>query len=344
MVRHAPFPRLPTNVPYGRCRSRPGPVLASSAMAGSRRPLPDSMGVYLLAGVAVGAVYAALNTVFDRWDRSHHVFAGVVPLHIFVDQVLPIVTGALLGGALFLWQSRSRAADREAMRAEELATRLRSVEREQAVWVVATAALHDVRNPLHTLGLLLDELSDVPEPERSALVERARVQVERIRTSISSMRQLADAAKPDPVSFSLGDVVSDVVQAHEARTRGQSVTVTSHFEEVRVLADPMHVRIVIDALFTNALDALRGKSGRVDLALRADGGDALLRISDDGSGIDPELRARVFEPLATTKAAGLGLGLSIARALTRAMQGELQLVDREGFRTTFQVRLPRGEA
>jgi len=299
--------------------------------------------MYLLAGVSVGALYAGLNTVFDRWDRSHRVFAGMVPLHVFVDQVLPIVTGILLGLALFLWQSRSRAADREALRAEELATRLRSVEREQAVWVVATAALHDVRNPLHTLGLLLDELTEVPEGDaaRAGLVERSRVQVDRIRSSIGSMRQLADAARPEPVAFALGGLVRDVITAHDARMRGQSVTVTTHLDEVRVRADPMHVRIVVDALFTNALDAMRGRGGRVDLELHSEAGAAFLRISDEGTGIDPELRARIFEPLATTKSAGLGLGLSIARALTRAMQGELEIIEREGFNTTFQVRLPQ---
>jgi two-component system sensor histidine kinase PilS (NtrC family) len=299
--------------------------------------------MYLLAGISVGVLYAGLNTVFDRWDRSHRVFAGMLTLHVLVDQVLPIVTGALLGVALFLWQSRSRAAHREAIRAEELATRLRSVEREQAVWVVATAALHDVRNPLHSLGLLLDELAEVPEgdAERTGLVDRARVQVHRIRTSIGSMRQLADAAQPEPVAFGLAAVVREVVDAHEARARGQSVTVSTRFEDVQVRADPMHVRIVVDALFTNALDALRGRGGKVDLELRDASEGAILRISDDGSGIDRELRARVFQPLATTKPAGLGLGLSIARALTRAMQGELEIVDREGFATTFQVRLPQ---
>ncbi|MBI2395536.1 MAG: HAMP domain-containing histidine kinase [Deltaproteobacteria bacterium] len=314
---------------------------APRATAGRR--LPAGPGVYLLAGVAVGAIYAALNTVFDRWDRSRHAVAGVFSLHSFVDQVLPIVTGALLGLAVFLWQARSRAADREAMRAEELATRLRSIEREQAVWLVTSAALHDVLNPLHALGLLLDELGEIPEGDaaRERLVERARVQVERVRTSIGSMRQLADAARREPVPFALGDLIRDVVGAHEARARGQGVTVTTRFEDVRVRADPMHVRIVVDAVFTNALDALRGRGGRVDLELRAAPEGAILRVSDDGAGIDPELRARIFEPLATTKSAGLGLGLSIARALTRAMQGELEIVEREGFVTTFQVRLPR---
>lgn len=317
--------------------------MAGAPRATAATRLPTGVGVYLLSGVAVGTIYAALNTVFDRWDRSGHAVAGVFSLHSFVDQVLPIVTGGLLGVAVFLWQARSRAADREAMRAEELATRLRSIEREQAVWLVTSAALHDVLNPLHALGLLLDELAEVPEgdADRERLVERARVQVERVRASIGSMRQLADATRREAVPLLLGDVVREVASAHDARIRVQSVTVTTRFDDVRVRADPMHVRIVVDALFTNALDALRGRGGHVDLDLRAAPEGAILLVSDDGVGIEPELRARIFEPLATTKPAGLGLGLSIARALTRAMQGELEIVERPGFTTTFQVRLPR---
>jgi signal transduction histidine kinase len=100
------------------------------------------------------------------------------------------------------------------------------------------------------------------------------------------------------------------------------------------------MRIVLDALLTNAVDVLHGRGGRIDLELTTRGADAVLRVSDDGPGIDPDLRARLFEPLATTKPTGLGLGLSIARALSRTFGGDLALIDRPGFRTTFELRLP----
>lgn len=312
---------------------------SSSARIRSTRDL----GIYLLAGVGVGIGYAALNTLFDMLDRSHRIFAGSDVLHVVVDRVLPVITGALLGAALFAWRSRSRDASTAAVRAEALASRLRGVERDQAVWLVATAALHDLRNPLHSLGLLVDELSDVPagEAARAVLVERVRVQLERVRDSVSSMRRLADAANPVPVELSLSTLAHEVVESHRASSRAQGIELGEEIgRDLRVHGDPLHMRIVVDALVTNAIDVLHGRGGRIDLELTTRGAEAVLRVSDDGPGIDPDLRARLFEPLATTKTTGLGLGLSIARALSRTGGGDLELVDRPGWRTTFELRLP----
>ncbi|MGZ6062022.1 MAG: sensor histidine kinase [Polyangiales bacterium] len=319
--------------------------MSASATSSSTRRLHSTrdLGIYLLAGIGVGIGYAALNTLFDVLDRAHRVFAGSSVLHLVVDRVLPVITGALLGAAIFAWRSRSRDASRAAVRADDLAARLRGVERDQAVWVVATAALHDLRNPLHSLGLLVDELSEVPadDASRSALVERARVQIDRVRESVATMRRLADAANPVPVELSLSGLVREVVESQRASARAHEVTFSGEIEDdLRVRGDPLHLRIVLDAVLTNAIDVLRAHGGHVDVELAHGSGTAVLRISDDGPGIDPALSARLFEPLTTTKSTGLGLGLSIARALSRSGGGDLALVDRPGWKTTFELRLP----
>ena len=68
-----------------------------------------------------------------------------------------------------------------------------------------------------------------------------------------------------------------------------------------------------------------------------DNGRAIVRVSDDGPGIDSAFGAAVFDPLRSTKSRGLGIGLSIARALARAMKGELVLEDGPG--TSFRLEL-----
>jgi two-component system C4-dicarboxylate transport sensor histidine kinase DctB len=73
----------------------------------------------------------------------------------------------------------------------------------------------------------------------------------------------------------------------------------------------------------------------------------VVRVGDDGPPIDPGVRDSLFEPLRTTKAEGLGLGLPIARALARAMRGDVALEDGEGVRGAgkmFRVELPLREA
>ena len=68
-----------------------------------------------------------------------------------------------------------------------------------------------------------------------------------------------------------------------------------------------------------------------------------MRVRDDGPPLDPGVRATLFEPLRTTKAQGLGLGLPIARALARAMRGDLALDEGEGGTKSFRLELPLGE-
>jgi signal transduction histidine kinase len=67
---------------------------------------------------------------------------------------------------------------------------------------------------------------------------------------------------------------------------------------------------------------------------------ALLDVTDTGSGIAPEDLDRIFEPLFTTKARGLGLGLSVARSLVAANGGEISVTSERGRGSTFTVRLP----
>ena len=92
----------------------------------------------------------------------------------------------------------------------------------------------------------------------------------------------------------------------------------------------------------NSLDVLRarGGAGKVGISVTHDHGEALVRVQDDGPGIEEGIGDKIFEPLATSKARGLGLGLSIARALARSMRGEIVREQRAGWSTTFLLRLP----
>jgi signal transduction histidine kinase len=97
---------------------------------------------------------------------------------------------------------------------------------------------------------------------------------------------------------------------------------------------------VVLNLVLNALDATP-RGGRVRLALRAAGGEAELRVEDEGPGVAPELRERVFEPFFSTKPdAPGGLGLAISRRIAEEAGGALRLEDAPGGGSCFALRLP----
>jgi signal transduction histidine kinase len=111
-----------------------------------------------------------------------------------------------------------------------------------------------------------------------------------------------------------------------------------------VMGDPGGVKQVVLNLLKNAADALEETGGtvRISAAAAPDGRAAVVTVADDGPGIDSELRARIFDPFVTTKAAGrgTGLGLSICRRIAEAHHGTLEVDAAPTGGAVFTLRLP----
>jgi two-component system sensor kinase FixL len=103
------------------------------------------------------------------------------------------------------------------------------------------------------------------------------------------------------------------------------------------------VRIVFANLFRNAREAMP-QGGRVAVTARLAGDAVETDVSDTGVGIPPDLLSRVMEPLYSTKARGLGLGLAIARAILEKNKGSLRVASEPGRGSTFTVRLSAAPA
>ena len=108
---------------------------------------------------------------------------------------------------------------------------------------------------------------------------------------------------------------------------------------VAARADATYVRTILENLIDNSLCALRAEGGgSIVVRLTVEPNRAVVSVSDDGPAIEGEARAHLFEPLRSTKTHGLGLGLPIARALARAMRGDLSLD--AGGKKLFRLELP----
>jgi signal transduction histidine kinase len=106
-----------------------------------------------------------------------------------------------------------------------------------------------------------------------------------------------------------------------------------------VLADPDQLRIVLTNLIRNARDAMP-EGGRLSVTAAKVDGLVEIAIADTGVGIPAESLRRIMEPLYSTKARGLGLGLAITRAIVEKHHGEVRVISEQGDGSTFTVRLP----
>jgi signal transduction histidine kinase len=87
------------------------------------------------------------------------------------------------------------------------------------------------------------------------------------------------------------------------------------------LGDPVLVEWAFEALIKNALDALSGRGGIIAVRVEAVGRTARVTVRDDGPGVSPEVRTRLFEPGVSTKPGGWGLGLALTRRIVEQQHG-----------------------
>lgn len=299
---------------------------------------------YVIPGALAGVVYVVFD-IFSEAKLAEGTLTGVLaPAHAIVDHSFPILAGGLLGLCSYQLRLHKRlhVAEQAAERAEILRMRLQKVERDQAVWVVAAAILHALNNPLHALGLLLDEQShpDIDRDRQLELNERARVQVSRALDHLATLRSMHTLGEPALKCVALDQLASSL--AGELDLIGPSDRVSVRVDcpgPVNAKADPLFVRTILENLLDNSLQALRETSGgSIIIQLAFEGGLAVVRVVDDGAPLSPDAQATLFDPLHTTKAHGLGLGLPVARALARAMRGDLYLETVEPKR--FRLELP----
>lgn len=310
-----------------------------------RKKWPLAVNVAL--GALAGALYVAFDLISEARLRAGTLTGSLASAHSLIDHSIPVLAGALIG--LSVYQNRLRArlaiAEESASRAEALRVRLQKVERDQAVWVLAAAVLHELNNPLHAIGLLLDEHQACRgnDAERDALVQRAHAQAQRALSHLETLRSM-QTGEPETQRIALGSMIRALVSDVDPLAQAAGVTVQARCEsEAYVLADPGYLRTILENLLDNSLHSLQGsQGGTVTLSLRTADKLVVVSVSDDGPELDENVRRTLFDPLGTTKSHGLGLGLPIARALARAMGGELALD--ANARKAFRLELPQEPA
>lgn len=202
---------------------------------------------------------------------------------------------------------------------------------------------HELRNPLGVMTNAIYYLDCVirdPDPSVREYLDILRQQVALSERIVSDLLDFARIKPPRHESISLSTLV------HSQISRlGIPPGITSRNEmpddAPMISADAVQVGQVILNLISNAVQAM-GDSGELGIRTRHDDANVTLMISDTGSGVPAEIAEKIFEPLFTTRARGLGLGLAVSRGLAQANGGELRLESMSN-PTVFSLTLPRAD-
>ena len=226
--------------------------------------------------------------------------------------------------------SKLRAAEESLIRREKLAL----------VGQLASSVGHEIRNPLGVMSnavfYLETIMPDAPQEVREYL-QILRNQVQVSAKIVNDLLDLSRSSVPRREQVGVQTLVAPRLQKYAMNGTVIETDIPADLPTVDV--DPVHAGQVIDNLLTNAAQAIDGR-GTIKVRARRAGEFVAVEVSDTGPGVAPENASRIFEPLFTTKARGIGLGLALSKTLAQANGGDLTLVSGAGESARFTFTVP----
>jgi two-component system sensor kinase FixL len=263
--------------------------------------------------------------------------------------VSPILSssGAIIGASKIVRDITAQR--RNEAHIQELQAELAHVARLTTMGQMASAIAHELNQPLTAVANYASALGRVlanPNADR----DRARVIVDRIRQQTTRagevIRRLREHVAKRTSTRQPEDVNAVVKEAVElglvgTQYRGVDTAIELDAAVGTAMLDRIQIGQVIINLVRNAVEAMEASDTRkLTVSTRAVSGMVEIAVTDSGPGIAPEVEERLFQPFITSKAAGLGLGLSICRELVEAHSGRLSASPGAAGGTTFVITLP----
>jgi signal transduction histidine kinase len=230
--------------------------------------------------------------------------------------------------------ARLQQREREILRADQLA----------AVGQLAAGVAHELRNPLTSVKMLVQVLREELEARGLPAEDLTVIELEirRMERTLQTFLDFARPPKPELRPLDVSEAVRRTLALVGGRARKQNVTLDFSPPEppVFIQADPEQMQQLLVNLALNALDAMP-RGGTLEVCVdRSSPTQVVLRVRDTGSGIAPELMARLFQPFVSGKETGLGLGLVTSKRIAESHGGTIHADSLPGGGACFVVRLP----
>ena len=265
----------------------------------------------------VDASEATRRAWIAELDRIHPplIQPGVGTIHYGALPAARAFTGlAVLQGAMFLclvflavWAMRERV----------------SAARDRLWVAMARESAHQLGTPLMSLTGWIDYLREHPDTPGSELVAHLEADAQRLERVAKRFERIGRPARREPVG--LGTVAERVVAYFRPRlpTLAHSVTIalTSPGAGPTATGDPVLIEWALEVIVKNAVDALSGRGGRIDVEVQVSDSLGRVTVRDDGPGVAPDVQHQLFEPGVSSKTGGWGIGLALARRIVEQQHG-----------------------
>src|SRR5437762_4419992 len=219
-------------------------------------------------------------------------------------------------------------------------------ERLRAFREVARRVAHEIKNPLTSMRIAVDQLERTVGRADGLTAGRSETAIQVLAAETDRLdrlaKEFADFGRLPEGPRSEVDIVELLEELGRTTVPdGVQVRLTTNDARRTVVGHYEPLRRAFANLYRNAAEAMKG-SGTIDVTVTGDvsGGDLAVTIADHGPGIAPELHQRVFEPYFTTKDDGTGLGLALVRVTLEAHRGSISVSETPGGGATFAIVFP----
>ncbi|TKK71556.1 GHKL domain-containing protein [Ilyomonas limi] len=296
------------------------------------------------------------NTMRARIEQLEHYITTLQIINI-----TSLIIAVLLSGySIFVFNKESTAkhqADEQAAayrneledRVKELhykneeINRLRSIEKFAATGRIARTIAHEVRNPLTNINLATEQLQEeVPRNDETELlmrmIDRNTARINQLITDLLNSTKFAQLIF---TKASLHYVLDEALNMAKDRIELKNVNVNKQYGDSLpdVNVDVEKMKIAFLNLIMNAIEAMEEGKGILTIATEKNKDKCIIRIQDNGAGIDEEHMLRIFEPYFTSKAKGSGLGLTNTQNIILNHKGIIYAKSEPGEGSTFIVEL-----
>jgi two-component system, LuxR family, sensor kinase FixL len=234
-------------------------------------------------------------------------------------------------------------------RLQELQDGLLHVSRLRAMGQMAAALAHELNQPLTATANYVRaalRLLDQADPDIARVRQAMELAVQQTLRSGEIIRRLRAFVARGEVSRQPENVAKLIEEASAlalvgAKEHGIKVMISSNPDLPSVVADRVQIQQVLLNLIRNAMEAMEDCEVReLSVGTVVDDTNVLISVADTGSGIPPEIEAKLFQPFVTTKPEGMGIGLSVCRTIVEAHGGRLWIESNEGGGSVFRFSLP----
>jgi signal transduction histidine kinase len=246
------------------------------------------------------------------------------------------------------WATHSERLEQLIAENQALRQQLVRSQRLAALGTMSAMVAHEFNNILTPIISYAQMAQRNPSMTAKAL-DRAFDGGQRATDICRAILGLARDEPAEPVRVNLGQLISDTLLAIGRDPKRDAIEIVIRTQaDLAIMTRKVELQQVLMNLLLNARAAVLAKSGprRIEISASAAGSDVVIRVSDNGVGIERENFKRIFEPFFTTKASpdgkpgGHGLGLAVCREIVQSLKGEISVESTPGCGATFTLLLP----